>query len=324
MTFGGDPAARGVTIDGAREILDVCLDAGVNLVDTADIYSDTVSESILGKAIAGRRDRLLIATKARFPTSGDPNDQGLSKAHLIDACEAALKRLKTDRIDLYQVHAWDGWTALEDTFEALDLLTRQGKIRYTGCSNFSAWHLYKAKEAAATARCAYFASQQIYYSPVGRDAERELLPASIDLGLGNLVWSPLAGGLMTGKYRRDQPWPAGARHSSDWDEPPIDDWNYVYDVIDAIVTEADAAGMTPAQTALAYLLAKPQITSLIVGARSRGQIEDSLNASESVLDPEAVDRLDRVSARPLQYPYWHQARTLGGRLGPADRVALRL
>jgi aryl-alcohol dehydrogenase-like predicted oxidoreductase len=323
MTFGGNPATGGVNVDGARQIIDACLDAGVNLVDTADVYSDTVSETILGKAIQGRRDRLIIATKARFRVGDDPNAQGLSKAHLIKSCEASLKRLGTDFIDLYQVHAWDGWVALEDTFEALALLINQGKIRYAGCSNFSAWHLYKAKAAAMSVGAPYFASQQIYYSPIGRDAERELLPASMDLGLGNLVWSPLAGGLMTGKYRRDQEWPAGARHSSDWDEPPIDDWDYVYSVIDALVTESAALGVTTAQAALAYLLAKPAVTSLIVGARSRHQIEDSLQAASLALEPAVVDRLDQVTARPLQYPYWHQFRTLNGRLTPADRLALR-
>jgi aryl-alcohol dehydrogenase-like predicted oxidoreductase len=322
MTFGGDPDVRGVGLADAREILDAALEAGVNFVDTADVYSGGESEAILGQAMAGRRERLVVATKVRFATGPGPNDAGLSAAHLVKSCEDSLKRLRTDRIDLYQVHAWDGLTALEETFAALERLTAQGKILFSGCSNFSAWHIYKANCAARVVGARGFVSHQIYYSPIGREAERELIPASMDLGMGNLVWSPLAGGLMTGKYRRDRDWPKEGRHSKVWDEPPVNDWNHTYGVVEAIVEVAEALEVTPAQVSLSYLLSKPGVTSLIVGARNRRQIDETLKAGDLVLPDTAVTAIDAASMLPLPYPQWHQARTITDRLSPFDLIAL--
>jgi aryl-alcohol dehydrogenase-like predicted oxidoreductase len=224
MTFGGrgNFAAVGSTdVAGAARQIDACLDRGINLIDTANVYSNGLSEEILGKALEGRRDRALIATKARMPIGAGPNDAGLSRHHLIAECEASLRRLGTDHIDLYQVHEWDGQTPLEETMETLDSLVRSGKVRYAGCSNYAGWPLMKALATSERHDYQRFVSQQIYYSLQARDAEYELVPLALDQGLGILVWSPLAGGLLSGKYRRGQTGPAGARQLSDWDEPPV-------------------------------------------------------------------------------------------------------
>jgi aryl-alcohol dehydrogenase-like predicted oxidoreductase len=326
MGFGGsgrfaDVGDIGVT-DAQRQ-LDLCLDAGINLVDTADAYSDGASEEVLGEALKGRRDRLLVATKARFPTGPGPNDQGLSRHHLIAACEASLKRLQVDHIDLLQVHEWDGSVPLEETLEALDSLVTSGKVRYIGCSNFSGWHLAKSIGVAERLRLQPFVASQIYYSLESRDAEYELIPAAIDGGVGVLVWSPLAGGRLTGKYRRDRPAPEGARGASKTTDPfPIRDQEHLYDVVDTLVEIADARGCTPAQVALAWLLGRPGVTSLIVGARDEGQLADNLAATELELTAEEAERLERISRPPLLYPYWHQAASLGDRTSPADRALL--
>src|SRR3954454_463738 len=219
MTFGGrGPFANvGSTgVDGARHQIDMCLHAGVNLIDTADVYSDGLSEEIVGKTLKGRRDRVLLATKARMPMGDGPNDAGLSRHHLIRSCEASLRRLGTDYIDLYQVHEWDGVTPLEETLGALDHLVNAGKVRYIGCSNYAGWHLMKALGISERRNLERFVSQQIYYSLQARDAEYELVPVALDQGVGILVWSPLAGGLLSGKYRRGQEGPEGSRHLTDW------------------------------------------------------------------------------------------------------------
>src|SRR6266545_6936286 len=238
MTIGRDgPSASvgSVDLDGARRQIDLCLDAGVNLIDTADVYSAGVSEEIVGQALDGRRDRVLLATKARMPMGEGPNDAGLSRHHLIEGCEASLRRLRTDHIDLYQVHEWDGQTPLQETLEALDDLVHAGKVRYVGCSNYAGWQLMKALGIADRRHLHRFVSQQIHYTLQAREAEYELLPISIDQGLGVLVWSPLAGGLLSGKYRRGEPGPAGSRHLSGWDEPPVRDQDKLYDIIEVIV-----------------------------------------------------------------------------------------
>jgi aryl-alcohol dehydrogenase-like predicted oxidoreductase len=295
--------------DGKR-IVDRALDAGVNLVDTADIYSGGMSEEIIGKLIRGRRDRLVVATKVRYPMSDRPNDVGLSRQHLVEGCEASLRRLATDYIDLYHVHGWDAKTPIEETLETLDLLVSQGKVRYIGCSNYSAWQLMKALAVSERRGLQRFVSHEIYYSLIGREAEYELVPLALDQGVGHLVWSPLAGGLLTGKYRRDRQGPAGARHTSgEWKEPPIKDWSPVFDVIESLVSVSGRrAGVSPAQVALAYLLGKPTIASVIIGARSEEQLVENLCAADVVLDEEERLELDRSSALPPQYPYWHQAR----------------
>ena len=303
MGFGGTGWASPVghiDVEGARRQIALARDAGVNLIDTADVYSHGLSEEIVGQALGSGREEMLIATKVRFPMSSEPNDAGLSRHHIIKGAEASLRRLGTDHIDLYQVHGWDGQTPLEETLEALDSLVRSGKVRYIGSSNFSAWHLMKALAVSDRRGLARFVSQQIYYSLQARDAESELVPVSIDQGLGILVWSPIAGGLLSGKYRRHGAEAAeGSRHlSGEWDEPPIHDEDKLYDTIELLVEIGSARGVSAAQVALAYTIGKPAVTSVI------------------------VSRLDEVSAEPLRYPYWHQALNVADRLSPADRSLL--
>ncbi|HSL01871.1 MAG TPA: aldo/keto reductase [Rubrobacteraceae bacterium] len=320
MTFGGrgDFSLVGSTdVTAATRQIDMCLDAGVNLIDTADVYSSGESEEILGKAIDGRRDRVLLATKARFPTGEGPNEAGLSRYHLIRGCEASLRRLGTDYIDLYQVHEWDGLTPLEETLEALDTLVRSGKVRYVGCSNYAGWQLMKALGVSERLNLQRFVSQQIYYSLEARDAEYELVPLALDQECGILVWSPLAGGLLSGKYRRDQDTTEG-RHLSGWDEPPVRNPQKLYDTIEVLVEIAEGHGVSAAQVALAWLLGRPGVTSVVIGARTEEQLADNLKAPEVRLSDEERRRLDEVSAPPLLYPYWHQAKTASDRLGPAD------
>lgn len=322
MTFGGVGWARKVGdlgVTEARRLFDLCFDAGVNLVDTADVYSQGVCEEILGDVLGGRRPAgVLLATKARFPMGDGPNDRGLSRHHLIAACEASLRRLRTDVIDLYQVHEWDGLTPLEETMEALDTLIRQGKVRYVGCSNFSGWHVMKALAAADRSRYQRFVSQQIHYTLESREAENELIPISIDQGLGILVWSPLAGGLLSGKHRRDRSAPEGTRQFAGWTEPPIRDEARLWDIVDVLVAVAEGRGVSAAQVALAWLIGRPGVTSVIIGGRTEAQFSDNLAAADLVLTAEDRGRLDKVSQPWLQYPYWHQRDTAADRLGAAD------
>ena len=321
MTFGGKGgfASVGSTgVDEARRQVDQCLDAGVNLIDTANVYSDGLSEEILGEVLEGRRDEVLVATKARMPMGDGPNDAGLSRHHLVAQCEASLRRLRTDHIDLYQVHEWDGQTPLSETLQALDDLVRAGKVRYVGCSNYAGWQLMKALGVAEREGLGRFCSQQIHYTLQAREAEYELLPIAIDQGLGVLVWSPLAGGLLSGKYRRGAPGPEGSRLLSGWDEPPVRDQDKLYDIVDVLVEVAAARGASPAEVALAWLLERPAVTSVIVGARTSEQLTDNLGAAALSLTADELARLEQVSRPPLLYPYWHQAKTAADRLGPAD------
>jgi aryl-alcohol dehydrogenase-like predicted oxidoreductase len=321
MGFGGTGWASAVgslDVKGARRQIGMARDAGVNLIDTADVYSNGLSEEIVGKALGTDRDDVLLATKVRMPMGRGPNDAGLSRHHIIRGAEASLRRLGTDWIDLYQVHEWDGQTPLEETLAALDSLVQAGKVRYVGASNYAGWQLIKALGISERYGLARFVSQQIYYSLQSRDAESELVPVSIDQGLGILVWSPIAGGLLSGKYRRGVEAPAGSRHLGDWDEPPVHDENKLYDTIELLVEIGAAHGVSAAQVALAYLLAKPAVTSLIVGARTEEQLADNLASAELTLSADEISRLDDVSAEPLRYPYWHQAKTARDRLGPAD------
>lgn len=321
MTFGGKGWAKTVGdlgVDEARRLVDLCLDAGVNLIDTADVYSQGVSEEIIGEITGGKRKNgVLIATKARFPMGDGPNDAGSSRHHLIRACEASLKRLKTDVIDLYQLHEWDGQTPLEETMEALDMLVRQGKVRYIGCSNFSGWHIMKALGVSAADHRQRFVSQQIHYTLEARDAEYELLPVSIDQGLGVLVWSPLAGGLLSGKHRRNKT-AEGSRQLAGWDEPPIRDEDRLWAIVDTLVDIAENRSVSAAQIALAWLIGRKGITTVIIGGRTEAQFKDNLASADLVLSDEERQRLDAVSAPPLLYPYWHQLRTAKDRLGDAD------
>ena len=325
MTFGGTGgfAKLGDTdVAGAKRQLDMALDAGINLVDTANMYSSGVSEEILGEAIKGRRERLLLATKVRFPMGDGPNDQGLSRHHIIDQCEASLRRLGVDHIDLLQAHEWDGLVPVEETLGAFDTLVQQGKVRYIGSSNFTGWQLMKSLAASERGGLQAYVSQQIHYTLQAREAEYELLPIAIDQGVGVLVWSPLAGGLLSGKYRRGQDAPQGTRHVTDWTEPPVRDESKLYDIIDALVEVGEAHGVSAAQAALAWLLTRPGISSVVVGARTDEQLADNLQAAELTLSAAELATLERISRPPLIYPYWHQKSATAARLTPADRVLL--
>jgi aryl-alcohol dehydrogenase-like predicted oxidoreductase len=325
MTFGGTgwAAAVGSTdVEGARRQIAMALEAGVNLIDTADVYSEGLSEEIVGKALPVARDDVLIATKVRMGMGAGPNDAGLSRHHIIRGCEASLRRLGTDYIDLYQVHEWDGQTPLEETLQALDDLVSAGKVRYVGASNYAGWQLMKALGISQRHGLAHFVSQQIHYSLQARDAEFELVPLTVDQGLGILVWSPLAGGLLSGKYRRGVEPPAGSRHLGAWDEPPVYDEDKLYDTVELLIAIAESHGVSAAQVALAWLLGRPGVSSVIVGARTDAQLADNLKAADLALSADERSRLDAVSAMPLLYPHWHQAATSSDRLSAADLTLL--
>lgn len=325
MTFGGQgkfALVGHLEVDEARHLVDRAIDAGVNLIDTADVYSAGRCEEIVGEVLAGRRDRVVLATKARYAMGDGPNDAGLSRGYLLRACEASLRRLKTDYIDLYQVHERDGITPTEETLDALDTLVHQGKVRYIGCSNHSAWHVMKALGISERSGLQRYVTQQIYYSLLDRDAEYELVPLSVDQQLGILVWGPLAGGLLSGKYRRGVEPPAGSRQTTPWGEPPVHDKDRMYDIIETLVEVANERGRSAAQVALAYLLGRPAITSLIIGARTEAQLVDNLGSVDWKLDDPGRARLDEVSAPRLLYPYWHQVTTAPERLSAADETLL--
>jgi aryl-alcohol dehydrogenase-like predicted oxidoreductase len=325
MTFGGSgPFANVGSTDvaGARRQVDMCLDAGVNLIDTADVYSEGQAEEILGQVLQGRRDQVLIATKVRMAMGPGPNDAGLSHHHIVSGCEASLRRLGTDHIDLYQVHEWDGQTPIEETLRALDLLVQSGKVRYLGASNYASWQLSKALGTAERLGLPQFVSQQIYYSLQAREAEYELIPLAVDQGLGVLVWSPLAGGLLSGKYRRNHEPPAGSRQLTDWNEPPVYDREALYDTVEVLVRIGEQHDVSAAQVALSYLLGKPAVTTLVIGARTSQQLADNLAAASLTLTEAERAELDKVSAPPLIYPYWHQAKTARDRLSAADLTLL--
>jgi len=325
MTFGGGGKFAFVGDTDTKEAkrqLDTAIAAGVNLIDTADVYSNGESEKIVGEIVAGRRDDLLIATKVRFSMGDGHNDEGLSRHHLIRAAEASLKRLGTDYIDLYQVHQWDGQTPLEETLSALTHLVDSGKVRYVGVSNFSAWHLMKALGVAERKNFVQLVSQQIHYSLHAREAEYELVPLAVDQGIGILVWSPLAGGLLSGKYRRGQQPPEGSRLLTDWNEPPVPDEDKLYDIVDALVEVGEAHGVSAAQVALSWTVNRPAVSTVIIGARTSEQLADNLAAADLVLTDAETSRLEEVSRPVLLYPYWHQVASAGARLGAADLTLL--
>ena len=326
MTFGGRGgfSAVGATgIDGARRQVDMCLDAGVNLIDTADVYSGGLAEEITGEVIKGRRDMLLLSSKVRMAMGDGPNDAGLSRQHIIAGCEASLRRLGTDHIDIYHVHEWDGQTRLEETLSALNSLVSAGKVRYLAASNYAGWQLMKALAVADSHGFERFAAQQVYYSLEARDAEYELVPLAVDQGLGILVWSPLAGGLLSGKYRRNGSPESGTRQvSGTWNEPPVRTREKLYDTVEILVDIAGAHGASPAQVALAWLLGQPAVTSVIIGARTDEQLLDNLGGASLLLSADERAALDKVSAPELIYPYWHQLNTAADRLGPADLALL--
>ncbi len=310
-TFGGKgeffQAWGSTDVAEARRLVDICVDAGVTMFDTADMYSGGAAEEILGEALAGRpRDSVIISTKASFRVGAGANDIGSSRYHLVQAVETALRRLKTDYIDLFQLHGFDALTPVEEVLSTLDQLVREGKIRYTGVSNFSGWHLMKSLAAAERYGYPRYVANQTYYSLVGRDYEHELMPLGLDQGLGAVVWSPLGWGRLTGKIRRGQPLPAESRlHKTAEAGPPLED-EYVYKVVDAVEAVAGETGKSVPQVALNWLLQRPTVSSVIIGARNEEQLRQNLEAVGWNLTPDQVSRLDAASARPKAYPYWHQ------------------
>jgi aryl-alcohol dehydrogenase-like predicted oxidoreductase len=322
MTFGteGQNAQRlGSTgVADARRMVDVCIERGVNLFDTADVYADGRSEEVLGQALVGKRDKILLATKVFFRMGEGPNALGLTRRHIIRGCEDSLRRLGTDYIDLYQAHGFDALTPLEETLAAFDDLVRSGKVRAIGCSNYSAWHLMKAQAISDQRGSARYASQQIYYSLVGRDPEDELVPLSLDQRVGILVWSPLAAGFLTGKFRRDTN-PNTARRNYGQEPPlqiPEEQAFALIDLMDAIAGD-HAVSVT--QVALNWLIRKPGVTSVVFGARTFEQLEDNLNAAEWRLSDDEMRKLDEASTHATRYPYWHQRKYAKERNPPTLR-----
>jgi len=309
-----------VAVAEARRLVDIALDHGVNLIDTSNIYTSGKSEEVVGEVLQGRSSQILVGTKVRFPMGAGPNEQGLSRYHIIEQCEASLRRLRRDRIDIYYLHEWDGQTPVEEMMEALDSLVKQGKIRYAACSNFSGWHIMKCLMASERHNLQRFACQQIHYSVESREAEYELLPIAVDQGVAAQVWSPIAGGLLSGKFRRNAPPPQLSRHLNDWGEPPIRDEDRLYRIIEALIEVGEAHGVSAAQVALAWTAGRPGVANIIVGARTEAQLADNLAAAKLKLTPEERQLIDDVSLQPLLYPYWHQCNTVAERLSAADLV----
>jgi aryl-alcohol dehydrogenase-like predicted oxidoreductase len=292
----------------ATRLVDVSLEAGMNMFDSADVYSAGAAEEILGAAIKGRRDRVIISTKATFRSGDGVNDVGSSRYHINRSVDAALRRLGTDRIDLFQLHGQDQLTPVEETVAALDDLVRAGKVLYVGCSNFSGWHLMKSLAVSERYGLARYVAHQAYYALVGRDYEWELMPLGLDQGVGAVVWSPLGWGRLTGKIRRGQPAPAGSRltNKASADAGPQVPEELLYRVVDAIDEVAKEVGKTVPQVALNWLFQRPTVSTVVLGARNEEQLQQNLGAVGWNLTAEQVKRLDEASAVPAAYPYWHQ------------------
>jgi len=309
-TFGGGneffKAWGNTDVQGARRLLGLCFDAGVNLFDTADGYSDGKAEEVLGQALEGKRDQALISTKAYYPTGDGPNDCGSSRYHLRRALEDSLRRLGTDYIDIYHLHGFDPVTPIEEVQDTLNGFVREGKVRYIACSNFSGWHLMKSLDVADRHGWTRFVAHQVYYSLVGREYEWELMPLGVDQKVGALVWSPLGWGRLTGKIRRGQTLPETSRlHTTAGAGPQVDD-QYLYEVIDALDWVAAQTGKSIPQIALNWLLQRPTVSSVIMGARDEEQLRQNLGATGWSLTQEQVKKLDEASAVQPIYPYWHQ------------------
>ncbi len=311
-TFGGSneffKAWGSSGVEEARRLADISLEAGLNMFDSADGYSAGMAEEILGQAIKGRRDKVLISTKGTFPTGDGPNDVGSSRHHLINAVECSLRRLGTDYIDLYQLHAFDAFTPIEEALSTLDDLVRAGKIRYIGCSNFSGWHLMKSLAVSEKYGLARYVAHQAYYSLIGRDYEWELMPLGLDQKVGAVVWSPLGWARLTGKIRRGQPIPEGTRgqSKSNVEAGPQISQEYLYTVVDALDVIAAETGKTVPQIALNWLLQRPTVATLVIGARNEEQLRANLGAIGWNLSADHIAKLDAVSAVNPPYPYWHQ------------------
>jgi aryl-alcohol dehydrogenase-like predicted oxidoreductase len=311
-TFGGSneffKAWGAVGAEDATRLVDICLEAGMNFFDSADVYSDGMAEEVLGAAIKGRRDQMLISTKATFRNGRGPNDVGSSRFHLLRTVEASLRRLGTDYIDLFQLHGFDAMTPIEEVLATLDDLVRAGKIRYVGCSNFSGWHLMKSLAVSEKYGLQRYVAHQAYYSLVGREYEWELMPLALDQKVGAVVWSPLGWGRLTGKVRRGQPRPETSRLNdprSSEAGPPVDD-EYLYKVVDALDGVAAETGKTVPQVAINWLLQRPTVATVIIGARNEEQLRQNLAVVGWNLTPEQIAKLDDASARTPNYPYWHQ------------------
>ena len=310
-TFGGGndffKAWGSTDAQGATRLIDVCLDAGLSMFDSADVYSSGLAETVLGAAIKGRRNKLIISTKATFRFSDAPNDVGSSRAHITEAVNGSLKRLGTDYIDLFQLHGFDAMTPQEEVLGALDDLVRAGKIRYIGCSNFSGWHLMKALATSEKYGLARHVAHQAYYSLIGRDYEWELMPLGLDQGVGAVVWSPLGWGRLTGKIRRGTGLPKESRlHVTADNGPPVAD-EYLFKVMDAIDAVAKETGKSVPQIAINWLLQRPTVANVIVGARNEEQLKMNLGSVGWKLTTEQIAKLDAASATTKTYPYWHQA-----------------
>ncbi|ADU14026.1 aldo/keto reductase [Asticcacaulis excentricus] len=309
-TFGGkgDMFSKWGTTDvaEARNLIDLCLDHGVNFFDTADVYSRGASEEILGEALKGRRNDVLISTKATFTMGDGPNDKGSSRYHLLRAVEASLKRLGTDHIDVYFMHGFDALTPVEEVLSTLDALVTSGKVRYIGASNFSGWHLMKSLAASERLGLSRYVAYQGYYSLIGREYEWELMPLMLDQGVGTMVWSPLGWGRLTGKIRRDQPASEGRiAQGGDTGGPPVDN-EHLYSVVDVLGEIAREVDKTIPQVALNWLLQRPGVANIVIGARNADQLKANLGAVGWDLTVDQVARLDAVSRRQPIYPYWHQ------------------
>ncbi|OYO01025.1 aryl-alcohol dehydrogenase-like predicted oxidoreductase [Propionibacteriaceae bacterium ES.041] len=320
-TFGGSGPLFGnwgtTDVTEASRLIDICLDAGLTMFDTADVYSDGASEEVLGAALKGRRNEVLISTKAGLPMGEGPQDAGTSRARLIRVCEDALRRLQTDHLDLFQLHAFDAGTPIEEVVSTIDDLVTAGKIRYAGVSNFAGWQLMRSLAVADRHGWSRYVAHQVYYSLVGRDYEHDLLPLGLDQGVGALVWSPLGWGRLTGKIRRGQPLPADTRlHATAQFGPPVPD-ERLYDVVDMLTEIAAETGRSVPQVAINWLLRRPSVASVIIGARTEAQLRDNLGAVGWALTADQVSRLDAVSAVPAPYPHFPYERQEGfARLNP--------
>ena len=309
-TFGGVGqmfAKWGATdVTQAKRLVDICLDAGMNFFDTADVYSAGASEEILGEALKGRRNQTLISSKATFTTGKGPNDKGSSRFHLIEALDASLRRLQTDHVDIYFMHGFDALTPVDETLRALDDMVRAGKIRYIGCSNFSGWHVMKSLATSERYGLARYITYQGYYSLIGRDYEWELMPLALAEGIGTMVWSPLGWGRLTGKIRRGQAPSSGRIQEGGAAGGPTVDNEYLYTVVDALDAVAKETGKTVPQIALNWLLHRPSVANVVIGARDEEQLRGNLAAVDWKLDDAHIKSLDAASRRVPAYPYWHQ------------------
>jgi aryl-alcohol dehydrogenase-like predicted oxidoreductase len=309
-TFGGKgdffKSWGSTQTDEARRLVNLCLDAGVNMFDTANTYSRGAAEEILGQALDGLRDRVIISTKGTFSMGDEPNDYGSSRFYLIKQCEDSLRRLRTDHIDIYHIHGFDARTPVEETLKALDNLVVSGKVRYIACSNFSGWHLMKSLSISERYGWSKYVAHQVYYSLMNREFEWELMPLGIDQHVGTIVWSPLSAGKLTGKYRRNQPIPADARIAQGGGQGPDVPDEFFYGIIDTLDEVAAETGKTVAQVALNWLLQRPTVVNIIFGARNEEQLKQNLGAVGWNLTPEQVKKLDDASNTPPIYPYWHQ------------------